>query len=174
MNKLLIVIRIVSVFLLIQPFFSYLFSFIFSIDLKDENLSNLYLQMSCSGVFVSAVILTISSLSKRSSPKLKWGMLLLSPLFGTTAYVIIVIVNLTLFGFGKWVDVTLIARSNKNFKIIVIEQWFDNGALGYDGKRCIERNSFWYWQKNSEIDTSKINWNTYKIINKEMGFIKFP
>ena len=174
MNKLLIVIRIVSVFLLIQPFFSYLFSFIFSIDLKDENLSNLYLQMSCSGVFVSAVILTISSLSKRSSPKLKWGMLLLSPLFGTTAYVIIVIVNLTLFGFGKWVDVTLVARSNKNPNISVVEQWFDNGALGYDGKRFVERQDYWYWERYSEIDTSKVNWTNYEILNKEIGLIKFP
>ena len=101
-------------------------------------------------------------------------MTLLSPIFGITAYAILIFLNLTLFGFGKWEDVTLVARSNKNSKIIVVEQWFDNGALGYDGKRFVERNYFWWWQKNSEIDTSKINWNKYKIINKEMGFIKFP
>jgi hypothetical protein len=164
----------VSVFLLIQPFFFYLYSFIFSIDFKDEKLSNLYWQISSTGVFISVIILTISSLSKQGNLKVRWGMILLSPLFGTTAYVIIVILNLTLFGFGKWADVTLIARSIKNPKIIVVEQWFDNGALGYDGKRFVERNYFWCWQKNTELDTSKINWNNYKIINKAMGFIKFP
>ena len=173
MNKLLFVSRIVSLIILIQPFFFYLFSFIFSIDFSDENLSLSYWEMSSIGVFISAVILTISSISKKSSPRIKLGMTLLSPIFGITAYAILIFLNLTLFGFGKWADVTLIARSNKNSKIIVVEQWFDNGALGYDGKRFVERNYFWWWQKNSEIDTSKINWNKYKIINKEMGFIKF-
>ena len=174
MNKLLFVSRIVSLIILIQPFFFYLFSFIFSIDFSYENLSSSYWEMSSIGVFISAVILTISSISKKSSPRIKLGMTLLSPIFGITAYAILIFLNLTLFGFGKWADVTLIARSNKNSKIIVVEQWFDNGALGYDGKRFVERNYFWWWQKNSEIDTSKINWNKYKIINKEMGFIKFP
>ena len=174
MNKLLFVSRIVSLIILIQPFFFYLFSFIFSIDFSYENLSSSYWEMSSIGVFISAVILTISSISKKSSPRIKLGMTLLSPIFGITAYAILIFLNLTLFGFGKWEDVTLVARSNKNSKIIVVEQWFDNGALGYDGKRFVERNYFWWWQKNSEIDTSKINWNKYKIINKEMGFIKFP
>ena len=174
MNKLLFVSRIVSLIILIQPFFFYLFSFIFSIDFSYENLSSSYWEMSSIGVFISAVILTISSISKKSSPRIKLGMTLLSPIFGITAYAILIFLNLTLFGFGKWEDVTLVARFNKNSKIIVVEQWFDNGALGYDGKRFVERNYFWWWQKNSEIDTSKINWNKYKIINKEMGFIKFP
>lgn len=174
MNKLLFVSRIVSLIILIQPFFFYLFSYIFSIDFSDENLSLSYWEMSSIGVFISAVILTISSISKKSSPRIKLGMTLLSPIFGITAYAILIFLNLTLFGFGKWEDVTLVARFNKNSKIIVVEQWFDNGALGYDGKRFVERNYFWWWQKNSEIDTSKINWNKHKIINKEMGFIKFP
>lgn len=174
MNKLLFVSRIVSLIILIQPFFFFLFSYIFRIDFSDENLSSSYWEMSSIGVFISAVILTISSISKKSSPRIKLGMTLLSPIFGITAYAILIFLNLTLFGFGKWADVTLIARSNKNSKIIVVEQWFDNGALGYDGKRFVERNYFWWWQKNSEIDTSKINWNKHKIINKEMGFIKFP
>ncbi len=174
MNNLLFVIRIISLVILIQPFIFYLLSYILSIDFNYENLSSSYLEMSSIGVFISAVILTISSISKKSSPRIKLGMTLLSPIFGITAYAILIFLNLTLFGFGKWADVTLIARSNKNSKIIVVEQWFDNGALGYDGKRFVERNYFWWWQKNSEIDTSKINWNKYKIINKEMGFIKFP
>jgi hypothetical protein len=130
--------------------------------------------MSSIGVFISAVILTISSISKKSSPRIKLGMTLLSPIFGITAYAIFIFLNLMLFGFGKWVDVTLVARSNKNPNISVVEQWFDNGALGYDGKRFVERQDYWYWERYSEIDTSKVNWKNYEILNKEIGSIKFP
>ncbi len=101
-------------------------------------------------------------------------MILISPLFGITACVGIFIFYLSLFGMGKWIDVTLLARSKKNSKNVIIEQFYDNGALGFDGKRIVEGNNIWCWQKNTEIDTSKINWNSYKIINKEIGFIKFP
>ena len=174
MNKLLFVSRIVSLIILIQPFFFFLFSYIFRIDFSDENLSSSYYEMSGIGVFISAVILTISSISKKSSPRVKLGMTLLSPIFGITAYAILIFLNLTLFGFGKWEDVTLVARSKKNPRILVLEQWFDNGALGYDGKRFVERQDYWYWERYSEIDTSKVNWTNYEILNKEIGSIKFP
>ena len=174
MNKLLFVTRIVSLIILIQPFFFFLFSYIFRIDFSDENLSSSYWEMSSIGVFISAVILTISSISKKSSPRIKWGMALVSPIFGITAYAILIFLNLTLFGFGKWVDVTLVARSNKNPKILVVEQWFDNGALGFDGNRFVERRNYWHWGRYTEIDTSKVNWKNYEILNKEIGSIKFP
>ena len=174
MNKLLFVSRIVSLIILIQPFFFFLFSYILRIDFNDENLSDSYWQFSGFGVFISAVILTISSISKKSSPRIKWGMTLLSPIFGITAYAIFVFLNLTLFGFGKWVDVTLVARSNKNPNIWVVEQWFDNGALGFDGNRFVERRNYWHWGRYTEIDTSKVNWKNYEILNKEIGLIKFP
>lgn len=174
MNKLLFVSRIVSLIILIQPIFFYLLTYISRIDFSDENLSSSYWEMSSIGVFISAVILTISSISKKSSPRIKLGMTLLSPIFGITAYAIFIFLNLMLFGFGKWVDVTLVARSNKNPNISVVEQWFDNGALGYDGKRFVERQDYWYWERYSEIDTSKVNWKNYEILNKEIGSIKFP
>jgi hypothetical protein len=144
------------------------------VELNNESLSNSYWQWSSYGVFISAVILTLSSISKKSSLRIKWGMTLLSPIFGMTAYAIFIFLYLALFGFGKWVDVTLVARSNKNPNISVVEQWFDNGALGYDGKRFVERQDYWYWERYSEIDTSKVNWTNYEILNKEIGSIKFP
>lgn len=101
-------------------------------------------------------------------------MTLLSPIFGITALAILIFLKLTLFGFGKWLDVTLVARAIKNPKIMVIEQWFDNGALGFDGKRFVEQKKYWCWQRNTEIDSSKINWTNYKILNQEIGSIKFP
>ncbi len=101
-------------------------------------------------------------------------MALLSPIFGITAFTILIFLNLTLFGFGKWKDITLAARSIKNPKIMIVEQWFDNGALGFDGKRFVEQKNYWYWQRNTEIDSSKINWEKYKILNQEIGSIKFP
>jgi hypothetical protein len=174
MNNLLFVIRIISLVILIQPFIFYLLSFILSIDFNYENLSSSYWEMSSIGVFISAVILTISSISKKSSPRIKLGMTLLSPIFGITAYAILIFLNITLFGFGKWVDVTLVARSNKNPKILVVEQWFDNGALGFDGNRFVERRNYWHWGRYTEIDTSKVNWKNYEILNKEIGLIKFP
>jgi hypothetical protein len=120
------------------------------------------------------MILTISSISKKNSPRVKLGMTLLSPIFGITAYAIFIFLNLTLFGFGKWVDITLVARSNKNPKILVVEQWFDNGALGFDGNRFVERRNYWHWGRYTEIDTSKVNWKNYEILNKEIGLIEFP
>jgi hypothetical protein len=57
---------------------------------------------------------------------------------------------------------------------MIVEQWFDNGALGFDGKRFVEQKNYWYWQRNTEIDSSKINWEKYKILNQEIGSIKFP
>ena len=174
MNKLLFVTRIVSLIILIQPFPFFLFSYILRVELNNESLSNSYWQWSSYGVFISAVILTLSSISKKSSLRIKWGMTLLSPIFGMTAYAIFIFLYLALFGFGKWVDVTLVARSNKNPNISVVEQWFDNGALGYDGKRFVERQDYWYWERYSEIDTSKVNWTNYEILNKEIGSIKFP
>jgi hypothetical protein len=174
MNKLLFVTRIVSLIILIQPFPFFLFSYILRVELNNESLSNSYWQWSSYGVFISAVILTLSSISKKSSLRIKWGMTLLSPIFGMTAYAIFIFLNLTLFEFGKWVDVTLVARSKKNPNILVVEQWLDNGALGYDGKRFVERQDYWYWERYSEIDTSKVNWKNYEILNKEIGSIKFP
>jgi hypothetical protein len=144
------------------------------VELNNESLSNSYWQWSSYGVFISAVILTLSSISKKSSLRIKWGMTLLSPIFGMTAYAIFIFLNLALFGFGKWVDVTLVARSKKNPNILVVEQWLDNGALGFDGKRFVERQDYWYWERYSEIDTSKVNWTNYEILNKEIGSIKFP
>ena len=174
MNKLLFVTRIVSLIILIQPFPFFLFSYILRVELNNESLSNSYWQWSSYGVFISAVILTLSSISKKSSLRIKWGMTLLSPIFGMTAYAIFIFLNLTLFEFGKWVDVTLVARSKKNPNILVVEQWLDNGALGYDGKRFVERQDYWYWKRYTEIDTSKVNWKNYEILNKEIGSIKFP
>lgn len=174
MNKLLFVTRIVSLIILIQPFPFFLFSYILRVELNNESLSNSYWQWSSYGVFISAVILTLSSISKKSSLRIKWGMTLLSPIFGMTAYAIFIFLNLALFGFGKWVDVTLVARSKKNPNILVVEQWLDNGALGFDGKRFVERQDYWYWERYSEIDTSKVNWTNYEILNKEIGSIKFP
>ena len=174
MNKLLFVTRIVSLIILIQPFPFFLFSYILRVELNNESLSNSYWQWSSYGVFISAVILTLSSISKKSSLRIKWGMTLLSPIFGMTAYAIFIFLNFTLFGFGKWVDVTLVARSNKNPNILVVEQWLDNGALGFDGNRFVERKDYWYWERYTEIDTSKVNWKDYEILNKEIGSIKFP
>jgi hypothetical protein len=174
MNKLLFVSRFISLIILIQPFFFYLLSYILSVDFNYENLSSSYLEMSSIGVFISAVILTISSISKKSSPRVKLGMTLLSPIFGITAYAILIFLNLTLFGFGKWEDVTLVARSKKNPRILVLEQWFDNGALGFDGNRFVERRNYWHWERYTEIDTSKVNLKNYEILNKEIGLIKFP
>lgn len=174
MNKLLHLSRVISSIILIQPFFFYSLSYISSVDLIDENLSDAYGQFSSFGIFISVVILTLSSISKKSSLKIKWGITLLSPIFGITALAILIFLNLTLFGFGKWLNVTLVARAIKNPKIMVIEQWFDNGALGFDGKRFVEQKKYWYWQINTEIDSSKINWTNYKILNQEIGSIKFP
>ena len=173
-NKLLFVIRIISLIILIQPVVFYLLSYILSFEFNDENLSDSYWQFSSFGIFISVVILTLSSISKKSSPRIKWGMALLSPIFGITAFTILIFLNLTLFGFGKWLDISRVARSIKNPEIMLIEQWFDNGALGYDGKRFIEQKNYCYWERNIEIDSSKINWEKYKILNQEIRSIKFP
>lgn len=173
-SRLIVVIRFISFFLLLQPFLFYLCSFLFNIDFKNEICSDIYWQFSSISVFISVVILTISSLSKNSSLKVKWGLILISPLFGITAFVGIFIFYLSLFGMGKWVDVTLLARSKKNSRNVIIEQFYDNGALGFDGKRFVEKTNFWLWQKNKEIDTSKINWSLYQKENKEIGPYKFP
>ena len=94
MNKLLFVTRIVSLIILIQPFPFFLFSYILRVELNNESLSNSYWQWSSYSVFISAVILTLLSISKKSSLRIKWGMTLLSPIFGMTAYAIFIFLNL--------------------------------------------------------------------------------
>jgi hypothetical protein len=159
---------------LLHPFFFYLCSFLFSVDFRDENLSDFYWQFSSISVFISVVTLTISSLSKNTSRKVKWGMILLSPIFGITAFVGILIYYLTLFGLGKWTDITMLGRSKNKGQKVIIEQFYDGGALGWNGKRIVEQTDFWWWQKNNEIDTTKINWSSYYQENREIGPYKFP
>ena len=173
-NKLIVIVRYISFFFLFQPFFFYLCSFLLNINFRSDIWSDFYWQFSSISVFISVVTLTISSLSKNTSRKVKWGMILLSPIFGITAFVGILIYYLTLFGLGKWTDITMLGRSKNKGQKVIIEQFYDGWALGWNGKRIVERTDFWWWQKNNEIDTSKINWSSYNKENREIGPYKFP
>ena len=124
-NKLIVIVRYISFFFLFQPFFFYLCSFLLNINFRSDIWSDFYWQFSSISVFISVVTLTISSLSKNTSRKVKWGMILLSPIFGITAFVGILIYYLTLFGLGKWTDITMLGRSKNKGQKVIIEQFYD-------------------------------------------------
>ena len=77
-------------------------------------------------------------------------------------------------GFGAWVNETILYCNKSNNQITINEQIFDAGALGYGSRRIVQtRPFFYYFQTIKQIDTTKLNKDEWKLINKE-GDIREP
>lgn len=166
------ILRILCWILILQPFLFYTISVLFNVELKDERLSEFYNSFSYIAVFCVVVFLTILSISKENSKKVKFGLIFLSPLFGISALGALFFLNIAFWGFGVWTDFTLIAISKSYSKTELIEQRLDVGALGYSGQRTIERTTYGIWQRNKVVAIKDINWSHYNKMEKDL--MAFP
>jgi hypothetical protein len=120
-----------------------------------------------------AILLTLFGTITRENAKAKnWTFLGLTVLTSIISFVIMVSLIFKI-GFGAWTTVTTMYR-HKTDDIVIKEQLFDVGALGYGGQRIVEiKPILKYWILPTTIDTLKINKNVWKFVN-EQGDIKFP
>lgn len=78
------------------------------------------------------------------------------------------------FGFGTWVNESIIYESNENSKVTINQQLYDIGAFGYNGQRTVKITPFLgLWSYVEKIDTSNINKGSWTLVLKA-GDIKFP
>ncbi|MBK8875427.1 MAG: hypothetical protein IPN13_16535 [Bacteroidetes bacterium] len=82
--------------------------------------------------------------------------------------------NIFSLGFGSWTDFNIAYESKDNPKIRIVEQRYDEGALGYGGWRTVKLTPFLSIFNHVEnIDTNKIDTTKWNLVNKE-GDVRFP
>jgi len=123
--------------------------------------------------FPIAILLTLFGTIKRKNSKTQnWIFAALTILASIFSFFIMVSLIFRI-GFGSWITVTTLYQHRTSNKMIK-EQLFDVGAFGYSGKRIVEiKPVLKYWILPKKIDTSTIDKNAWKAVNKQDD-TKFP
>ena len=123
--------------------------------------------------FPIAILLTLFGTIKKGNTKTKnWIFISMTILTSILSFALMVSLVFNI-GFGSWTTFSTIYR-HKTEDLVIKEQRYDIGALGYGRNRIVELKPILkFWVLPTEVDTAKINKNEWKFVNEE-GDIKLP
>ena len=109
---------------------------------------------------------TITKSIRTSDSKVQIGLKVLGTLFLCLLAIGFFFINLFTIGFGAWTDLNTKYQRIDNDKIVIKEQQYDLGALGYGGNRVVISSPLTeYFEVNRLIDTTKIDKKEWVSIN---------
>ena len=111
---------------------------------------------------------TLTRSIKKSDSKVQVGLKVIGTLFLSILAIGFFFINLFTIGFGAWTDLNVKYQSVNNENVIIKEQQYDLGALGYGKNRVvISKPLTQYFEMNKLIDTTKIDKNEWVSIDNE-------
>ena len=123
--------------------------------------------------FPISILLTLFGTIKKENTKTRNLVFVSMTIFSSILSFALIMNFLFTIGFGSWTTFTTIYR-HKTENIVIEEQRYDIGALGYGRHRIVELKPILkFWVLRTEVDTAKINKNEWDFVNEE-GDIKFP
>ena len=143
------------------------------IEFADWRHMHLFYDIILQGLPIAILLTLVWTLKKSTQKRTNIVIGVLTPVIAA-GMLFITIPLIFSFGFGAWVDEAIIYESKENPNVIINQQIWDVGALGYRGQRTVKLTpilGLWNWVEN--IDTTEINKEKWILVRKE-GDIKFP
>ncbi|PZP43320.1 MAG: hypothetical protein DI598_15905 [Pseudopedobacter saltans] len=176
MNTLKLIRRIIfylTIIIIVSSVFALTIGQIISVEFRNNNAKGDYYYFAFTSLPICILLSLIGTIKRKNSKARNWTIGICT-IFSSVICFFILLNVMFKIGFGAWVNETILYCNKSNNQITINEQIFDAGALGYGSRRIVQtRPFFYYFQTIKQIDTTKLNKDEWKLINKE-GDIREP
>lgn len=145
---------------------------LFSIELANKDFRQFYPSLWFIGIPFIILLSLVFTLSNKNTKWMNIQYMIYTPLVSICT--LFTLSFFAMFFEDHWVDFTILYENKEDKTHTINEQKHDVGALGYGEDRVVElKPVFGIFQYVMKCDTTKINRNEWKLVNKA-GEVKFP
>ena len=143
------------------------------IEFKDNKIKNDYYNFIFNALPFSLLLTLFGTIKKKNEIGKNWAIGVLTVLSAGLSFFVLVGIMFSV-GFSAWESEVILYRNQTDKNIIINQQIFDVGALGYGGHRTAQLTPFLkYFYIVRQVDTTKIDKTQWILVNEE-GDIHYP